>query len=185
VRTRLVLILFLCPRHWHQGLDYPFQGVYSAGHEGHRHRKSSAIPPGSRNRRRLAGRPTLGAPTFSPAGGNYKARQTVTISPSTAGATIRYTLDGTTPTETNGTVGTSVSISSSTTLKAIAYKSGMTDSTVTFANYTIGKMARPSPTGVGSRPAFLTVRSAPGRRRPNSPGFVEPSRPGTPRSSTI
>lgn len=83
--------------------------------------------------------PAVAAPTFSPAGGTYKGRQTVRISTSTAGATIRYTLDGTTPTESHGTVGTSVSISNSTTLKALAYKSGMTDSTVTSANYTITK----------------------------------------------
>ena len=83
--------------------------------------------------------PTVAAPTFSPAGGTYKGRQTVTISTSTAGATIRYTLDGTTPTESHGTVGASVSIRSSTTLKALAYKSGMTASTVISANYTITK----------------------------------------------
>jgi hypothetical protein len=83
--------------------------------------------------------PSVAAPTFSPAGANYRRAQTVTISTSTAGATIRYTLDGSTPTETNGTVGTSVKISNSETLKAIAYKSSMTDSPVTSANYTIGK----------------------------------------------
>jgi hypothetical protein len=69
--------------------------------------------------------PAVAAPTFSPPGGTY-CSQTVTISTATAGATTRYTLDGSTPTETNGTVGTSVSIGSSKTLKAIAYKSGMT-----------------------------------------------------------
>ena len=68
----------------------------------------------------------VGVPTFSPAGGNYIAPQTVTINTSAAGATTRYTLDGSTPTETSGTVGTSVSIGSSKTLKAITYKSGMT-----------------------------------------------------------
>jgi hypothetical protein len=83
--------------------------------------------------------PPVAAPTFSPSGGNYRRAQTVTISTSTAGATIRYTLDGSTPTETNGTVGTSVKISNSETLKAIAYESGRTDSPVTSANYTIGK----------------------------------------------
>jgi hypothetical protein len=36
-------------------------------------------------------------------------------------------------------VGISASVSKSTTLKALDYKSGMTDSTVTSANYTIGK----------------------------------------------
>ena len=69
--------------------------------------------------------PAVAVPMFSPAGGAYSAPLTVTISTAKAGATIRYTLDGSTPTETNGTVDTSVSISINT-LKAIAYKSGMT-----------------------------------------------------------
>jgi len=40
---------------------------------------------------------TVAIPTFSPAGWNYIAPQTGTISTTTAGATIRYTLDGSTP----------------------------------------------------------------------------------------
>lgn len=51
--------------------------------------------------------PAVAAPTFSPAGGNYNVAQTVAITTSTAPATIRCIPDGTTPTETNGTVGTS------------------------------------------------------------------------------
>jgi parallel beta-helix repeat protein len=75
-------------------------------------------------------------PTFTPAGGTYSSAQTVTIGTTTTGATIRYTVDGSTPSETNGTIYTGpIVISSNTTLKAIAYKSGMTDSTVTSANY--------------------------------------------------
>ena len=69
--------------------------------------------------------PTVAAPTFSPLCGTY-CPLTVTISTATPGATIRYSLDRSTPTETNGTVGTSASIGSSKTLKAIASKSGMT-----------------------------------------------------------
>ena len=44
------------------------------------------------------------APTFSPAAGTYIGNQSVTISTTTSGATIRYTTDGTTPSETVGTV---------------------------------------------------------------------------------
>ena len=40
-------------------------------------------------------------PTFSPAAGTYSSAQTVTISTTTGGATIRYTTDGTTPSETS------------------------------------------------------------------------------------
>lgn len=81
--------------------------------------------------------PQVAAPTFSPGQGTYTSAQTVTISTTTSGATVRYTLDGSTPSQTNSTVGTSVNISSTATLKAIAYKSGMTDSSVTSATITI------------------------------------------------
>jgi hypothetical protein len=79
----------------------------------------------------------VAAPSFSPAAGTYTTGQTVTISSATSGATIRYTTDGSTPTSTNGTVGNTVVINANTTLKAIATKSGMTDSSVTTGDYTI------------------------------------------------
>ncbi len=82
---------------------------------------------------------TVNAPTFSPAAGTYTAAQTVTISSTTSGATIRYTTDGTTPTATTGTTlsnGGTVSISESCTLKAVAVLSG-TASSVTSGTYTI------------------------------------------------
>lgn len=80
----------------------------------------------------------VAAPTFSPSGGTYTSTQSVTISTTTSGATIRYTTDGSTPTSTSGSLYSSaISVSSSITLKAIAYKSGMTDSDVASASYTI------------------------------------------------
>lgn len=81
---------------------------------------------------------TVAAPSFNPAAGSYSGAQSVTISTTTSGASIRYTLDGSTPTSTSGTVYSGpVTISTSSTLKAVAYKSGMTDSTVTSGAYTI------------------------------------------------
>jgi len=76
-------------------------------------------------------------PTFSPPGGTYTNAQSVTISCPTAGATIRYTTDGTDPTATAGTVGNSVSITSDTTLKAIAYQTDHPPSSVQQAHYSI------------------------------------------------
>jgi hypothetical protein len=82
--------------------------------------------------------PPTSAPVFSPGGGTYSSAQNVTITSATSGASIRYTLDGSTPSETAGTIYSGpVSIGSSATLKAIAYESGFTDSGVTSANYTI------------------------------------------------
>jgi len=80
----------------------------------------------------------VAAPAFSPAAGTYTGAQSVTITSSTSGASIRYTTNGTAPTSTTGTVYTApVSISATSTLKAIAYKSGLTDSTVTSGAYII------------------------------------------------
>jgi hypothetical protein len=77
-------------------------------------------------------------PTFSPAGGNYLTAQTVTMSTTTSGASIRYTTDGTAPSDTVGTVYSGpVTVSATTTLKAIAYASGYTNSAVATAVYNI------------------------------------------------
>ncbi|MEO7735702.1 MAG: chitobiase/beta-hexosaminidase C-terminal domain-containing protein, partial [Kofleriaceae bacterium] len=41
---------------------------------------------------------TVATPTFNPPGGNYTTAQSVAISTATAGSTIRFTVDGSTPT---------------------------------------------------------------------------------------
>ena len=84
----------------------------------------------------------VSTPQFTPGGGTYTSYQSVTISCATSGATIRYTTDGSTPSETVGTIYSStVAISPPLTfpctLKAIAYKSSMSDSAVSSAVYTI------------------------------------------------
>ena len=64
--------------------------------------------------------------------------QTVTISTTTNGATIRYTTDGSTPSEGAGTIYSApVNITANTTLQAIAYLSAMTNSPLTSGVYTI------------------------------------------------
>ena len=83
--------------------------------------------------------PQVAAPAFSPAPGAYADPQDVAISTPTPGAAVRYTTDGTTPTDTVGTVYTApVRIAVSSTLKAVAYLAGWTTSTVTSGEYTIG-----------------------------------------------
>ena len=77
-------------------------------------------------------------PVFSPAAGTYTSAQTVTLSTTTPGASIRYTTDGSTPTETAGTLYSApIPVSSTTTINAIAYATGMLDSAVATAAYTI------------------------------------------------
>ena len=79
------------------------------------------------------------APTFSPAPGTYGSAQSVTISTTTSGASIRYTTDGSTPSDTVGTEYTEpVGIALTTTLKAIACKADMANSSVTTGSYTFG-----------------------------------------------
>ena len=81
----------------------------------------------------------VAAPTFSPAAGTYTTAQNITMSTSTTGATIYYTTDGSTPTmsSTQYRGAITVNASGATTVKAIAVKSGYTDSSVSTATYTI------------------------------------------------
>ncbi len=77
-------------------------------------------------------------PVFGPLPGIYFTAQNVTMSTSSPGATIRYTTDGSTPTETNGTVYPgAVAIGGTTMLKAIAYGAGFSDSSVAGGLYTV------------------------------------------------
>ena len=75
---------------------------------------------------------------FSPLGGTFTTAQTVILNSNTAGASIRFTTDGSVPSATVGTVYTSpINISATTTIRAIAYKSGLTNSNVSSQTYTI------------------------------------------------
>jgi len=76
-------------------------------------------------------------PTFSPAAGTYSSPQTVTISDATTGATIFYTTNGSTPTTSSTQYTGPITVNSTTTIEAIATASGMTNSQVATATYTI------------------------------------------------
>ncbi len=80
-----------------------------------------------------AATPLISLPT-----GTYTNQQSVTITTTTSGATIKYTTDGSTPSQSNGTLYSgAVIINTSSTLKAIAYKTAFTNSDVSSSNYTI------------------------------------------------
>ena len=79
----------------------------------------------------------VAAPTFTPPAGSYIGTQSVTISCATDGATIYYTTDGTDPTSSSAVYSTAIAVSETTTIKAIAVKAEMTDSSVSEATYTI------------------------------------------------
>jgi len=104
---------------------------------------------------------TVAPPTFNPPGGTYTSAQNVTIASTTGGASIRYTTDGSTPSETAGTVYSGpVNISSTTTLNAIAYKSGSSDSTITSAIYTLTTSSPPA--AVGATTPFVSYEAEAG-----------------------
>ncbi len=76
-------------------------------------------------------------PTISPSSTSFSGSQTVTISCATSSATIYYTTDGTTPTTSSTTYTDPFTLTSSQTVKAIAVKSGMTNSSVSSQTYTL------------------------------------------------
>ena len=84
----------------------------------------------------------------APVARSIKEVTPVALSSSTPGAWFRYTLDGTTPTRTNGYVYCGViSVRPGMTVKAIGYKSGMADSAVVDATYTLDWPISPVPPG--------------------------------------
>jgi uncharacterized repeat protein (TIGR03803 family) len=80
---------------------------------------------------------TTATPTFSPGAGTYGGAQNVTITDATAGATIYYTTNGTTPTSASAIYSGAISVNASETLKAVAVGGGLPISAVGAAIYKI------------------------------------------------
>jgi len=80
---------------------------------------------------------TVATPFITPGSMSTTNPVTVSINCSTSGATIRYTTTGSEPTSSSTVYVGSFTLSSSATVKARAFKSGMADSQVTTASYTI------------------------------------------------
>lgn len=117
----------------------------------------------------------VGAPTANPTAGAYTENQSVALASSTVGATIYYTTDGsepiilsgvpsgttkeyTAPIAVTGTEGQS----STTTIKAIAVKNGMQDSSVETFIYTIKQESQtPDVTApsITTQPGNATVKA--------------------------
>jgi hypothetical protein len=81
--------------------------------------------------------PTVAQPTISPNGGSYADSVQVTLACATSGATIRYTTDGSNPTASSTAYSGSLTLTSSATVKAKAFKSGYNDSAIASAGFTI------------------------------------------------
>jgi streptogramin lyase len=80
---------------------------------------------------------TVATPVFSPAAGTYITGQSVTITCSTSEAAIRYTTDGSEPSESSTSYSAPISVNATTTLKAKAYKTDWVTSEIATAVYTI------------------------------------------------
>jgi hypothetical protein len=101
---------------------------------------------------------TAAAPTFSPNPGNYTAAQTVTIADSSPGVSIYYTTDGSTPTTASPHYTGPITISSTTTLQAIAAGNGFAASSEDFGIYRI-TIAAAAPTFSPSPGTYSTGQS--------------------------
>jgi sugar lactone lactonase YvrE len=82
----------------------------------------------------------VSTPNFSLAAGTYSTDQSVTISCATSGAVVYYTTDNSTPSASSPAYGAPISVAgngTTSTVKAIAVKEGMTASSVAAASYII------------------------------------------------
>lgn len=80
---------------------------------------------------------TTATPTFSPGGGDYSSAQSVSLSCSTSGASIYYTLNGTVPTTSSTLYTGPIEVSGNTTINAIAAASGYLNSSEASATYVL------------------------------------------------
>lgn len=108
--------------------------------------------------------PAVAAPVFAPPPGTYPSPLTITITTATAGATIYYTTDGSSPSRQKSPVyrgPIQLTATGKTTLKAFAYKKGLKSSAVTSGVYTVsGPPPPPSETGGTLFLASLTPQGA-------------------------
>ena len=86
----------------------------------------------------IKAREVVATPAFSISGGEVEEGTQVTISCATSGATVYYTIDGSTPSTSSAKYTGAITISKAMTIKAMASKSGYyTNSAVASANFTI------------------------------------------------
>lgn len=90
------------------------------------------------------------SPLFSLKEGSYNTSCSVSLSTATSGASIYYTIDGSIPTSASSLYTVPVTISKTSTIKAIAIKSGMEDSYVNKSTYMIGEAMPQASINIGA-----------------------------------
>lgn len=106
---------------------------------------------------------TVAQPTASPTQTTHQAPVTVSLSTTTAGATIHYTLDGNTPTTASPVYAGSFLVSTTTTVKAVGAKDGWVTSSAFSRTYNMdfGQLTAPTMTpAAGSYTSSVNVELA-------------------------
>ncbi|MGH9181955.1 MAG: chitobiase/beta-hexosaminidase C-terminal domain-containing protein, partial [Acidimicrobiales bacterium] len=85
-------------------------------------------------------------PGITPGTATYTSPQTVTMSTTTSGATIRYTTDLADPTETSTAYTGPFSVGTKTTIRAVTFKAGWTPSTINSRTYSFNYGTATAPT---------------------------------------
>ncbi|MBL8144205.1 MAG: chitobiase/beta-hexosaminidase C-terminal domain-containing protein, partial [Acidobacteria bacterium] len=104
---------------------------------------------------------------FSLASGTYTTPQSLTLTTTSPGVTIRYTTDGSTPTEGSVAYTGALSVATSMVVKAIGFRAGWTSSALNTRTYTMnfGTLTAPTltpGTGTYASGATVTLSAAPG-----------------------
>ena len=85
----------------------------------------------------------VATPTITPNGGSFTGSASVTLQSTTSGAFIFYTTDGSIPTQSSNLYAGAFPLTSSATVKAIAFKSGFNPSAQASASFTITAPSAP------------------------------------------
>lgn len=107
----------------------------------------------------------VATPSVSPNGGSHASAQNVTMTSATPGSTLRYTTDGTEPTDTSTAYAGAITIGTSTTLKVVGFKANWSQSDTRTATFTMnfGTLAAPTvtpATGTYESSVSVTMSSA-------------------------
>ncbi len=88
--------------------------------------------------------PQVRTPVISPPGGTFSDTQAVTIACATTGIVVRYTTDGTNPTESSNAYSVPLLLTNTTLLRVRAFRTGLAPSaeaSATFTLFTLGAVA--------------------------------------------